>query len=79
MISSILFELVGNHYTSYKRVNDEVKTLFIKNYLFELFIDTKKDLHLAENPLLKGLKYLNLYFGTAERDEWELFDYFMIM
>ena len=61
-----MFELIGKHYTSYKRVNDDVKILLIKNYLFELFIDTKKDLQIAETPLFKGLKYLNLYFGTPE-------------
>ena len=40
--------------------------------MFELFIDNKKDLHIAENPLFKGLKYLNFSFGTPSIDHLEL-------
>lgn len=64
--TQILFELLKSPYLSYKNANDEVKTLIIKNFVFELFIDNKKDLHIAENPLFKGLKYLNFSFGTPK-------------
>ena len=32
----------------------------------ELFIDTKKELTIAENPLLESSKILNFYFGTKK-------------
>lgn len=64
--TQILFELIKSPYLTYKRANKEIKTLIIKNYLFELFINTKKDLVIEESPMLKGLKYLNFYFGTPK-------------
>ncbi|MDD3144753.1 MAG: recombinase family protein [Candidatus Gracilibacteria bacterium] len=70
--TQILFELLKSPYISYKRVIDETKTLIIKNYVFELFIDNKKDLHIAETPLFKGLKYLNFSFGTLKKIILEL-------
>lgn len=35
--------------------------------MFELSIDNKKRLQIAENQLLKSLKYLNTAFGGAKR------------
>lgn len=63
-----LFELLENHYTTYKSVNDEQKAELIKKYLFELFIDHKKDLQIEESPLFKSLKYLHFHYGTPGRD-----------
>lgn len=62
-----LFELLENHYTNYKSVNDEQKAELIKKYLFELFIDHKKDLQIEESPLFKSLKYLHFHYGTLKR------------
>ena len=63
-----LFELLKSHYTSYKTADNETKAKYIKKYLFELFIDHKKDLQIEESPLLKGLKYLHSRYGTPGRD-----------
>jgi len=66
-----LFELIGSHYRSYNRVDNEVKALLIKNYLFELFINTKKELQIEETPLFKSSKMLNISFGTpTASDIW---------
>lgn len=67
--TQMLFELIGSHYRSYNRVNNEVKALLIKNYLFELFITTKKELQIQESPIFKSSKMLDLYVGTADRDD----------
>ena len=32
----------------------------------ELFLDSKKELHIAENPLLESSKIFNFYFGTPK-------------
>jgi hypothetical protein len=65
--TQILFELIGSHYRSYNRVNNEVKALLIKNYLFELSVTTKKELQIEESPIFKSSKMLDLYVGTPER------------
>ena len=62
-----LFELLKNHYTSYKEADNETKAQYIKKYLFELFVDHKKDLQIEESPLLKSLKYLHFHYGTPGR------------
>lgn len=52
-------------------LNNEVKALLMKNYLFELFITTKKELQIQESPIFKSSKMLDLYIGTPERfDVW---------
>lgn len=63
----IMFELLKSPYESYNLADYETKTNIIKNYLFELFIDNKKDLVIKETPLFKGLKYINFSFGTPGR------------
>lgn len=62
--TQILFELIGDHYRSYNIVNNEVKALLIKNYLFELSINTKKELQIQESPLFKSSKMLNFFVGN---------------
>ncbi len=64
--TKILFELIKSPYLTYKKASKEIKTLIIKNYLFELFINNKKDLVIEESPMFKGLRYLNCYFGTPK-------------
>ncbi len=59
-------ELAGSFYTSYFRWNKELKTEIIKKLRLELFIDTKKELSIAENPLLESSKILNFSFGTPK-------------
>jgi len=65
--TQILFELIGSHYRSYNRVNNEVKALLIKNYLFELFVTTRKELQIQESPIFKSSKMLDFSFGTPKR------------
>lgn len=60
----ILFELAGGFYQSYFRGNNELKATIIKNLLFELFVNTKKELQIKEKPLLESSKMLNCSFGT---------------
>ena len=64
--TQILFELIGSHYISYNRVNNEVKAQLIKNYLFELSVTTKKELQIQESPIFKSSEMLDLYVGTPE-------------
>lgn len=60
----ILFELAGSHYRSYKMVDNEAKAHLLKNYLFELFVNNKKELTYEETPLFKSIKMLKIFFGT---------------
>lgn len=49
--------------------NSEIKSKIIKNLLFELLVNTKKELQIKEKPLLESSIILNCSFGTAERDD----------
>jgi site-specific DNA recombinase len=60
----ILFELAGGFYQSYFRANKELKAEIIKKLLFELFVNTKKELQIKEKPLLESSKILNFLIGT---------------
>ena len=65
--TQVLFELAKNLYTSYNRVNNKVKTDIMRNLLFELFVDTKKELTYRETPVFKSLKTLKILYGTPGR------------
>jgi len=52
---SLMFELIENLSGSYNRANSEWKTVILKNLMFELFINSKKELSYADNSLLKSL------------------------
>jgi hypothetical protein len=41
-----------------------LKAEIIKKLLFELFITTKKELQIRENPLFESSKMLHFAFGT---------------
>jgi len=56
----LMFELVDNLSTSYKLADDELKTVILKNLMFELFVNSKKELSYAENSLFNSLKLLNI-------------------
>ena len=66
--TQILFELIGSHYRTYNKVNNELKALLIKNYLFELFVNTKKELQIQESPIFKSSEMLDLYVGTPKEN-----------
>ena len=51
----IMFELLENLSQSYKKADSEWKTVILKNLMFELFINNKKELSYAENSLLNSL------------------------
>ena len=56
----IMFELIENLSQSYKTANYELKSVILKNLMFELFINSKKELSYAENSLFNSLKMLNI-------------------
>ena len=62
--TKILFELAGSLYTSYYMADKYLKAEIIKKLLFELFITTKKELQIRENPLFESSKMLHFAFGT---------------
>ena len=67
--SQIMFELLKSLYTSYSKSSKEWKAYIIRKLMFELFIDNKKRLHIAENQLFENLKNLKIAFGgTKEFD-----------
>lgn len=69
--TQIMFELLQTLYWSYSTSSKEWKTYIIKKLMFELSIDNKKRLQIAENQLFKSLKYLNTAFGGAKGfDVW---------
>ena len=51
----IMFELLENLSESYKNKDSEWKTVILKNLMFELFINNKKELSYAEDSLLNSL------------------------
>lgn len=65
--SLILFELAWSLYRSYFRSNNEWKAFIIRKLMIELLVDTKKELQIAETPLLKSSKILNFSSGTPEK------------
>ncbi len=65
--TQLLIELIGSHYRTYKKANKEIKAKLIKIYVIELFVTTKKELQIAESPLLKSSKMLKNLFGTPDR------------
>ena len=69
--TQIMFELLKNLYISYSKSSKEWKTYIAKKLMFELSIDNKKRLQIAESHLFKSLKYLNTAFGGAKGfDVW---------
>ena len=66
-----MFELSKSLYPSYSRSSKEWKTYIAKKLMFELSIDSKKRLQIAENQLFKTLKILEIAFGiTKGFDVW---------
>ncbi len=59
----IFLELLENLTESYKRVNEEWKSIIIKNLILELFINNKKELSYAENSLLNSLFLLKKLYN----------------
>lgn len=55
---NIMFELLENLSISYNQANNELKTVILKNLMFELFVNSKKELSYAENSLFNCLKLL---------------------
>ena len=51
----IMFELLENLYWSYKRADNKSKAVILKNLVFELFVNSKKELSYADNSLLNCL------------------------
>lgn len=67
--TQLMFELMKSLYTSYSNSSKEWKAYIIKKLMFELSIDNKKRLQIAENWLFKSLKCLKVTFGgTKEFD-----------
>jgi hypothetical protein len=62
-----VIELAGSLYRSYFRANNEWKAFIIKKLGIELFVSNKKELQIAETPLFKSLKILNISYGIPER------------
>lgn len=58
-------ELACSLYESYKQGNDTYKTDSIRKLTIELSIDNKKELTIAENSLLKLVKFVNSCYGGA--------------
>ncbi len=65
--TQVLFELAESLYQSYSRANEAGKLYIIRNLMFELFVNNKKELQIAETPLLESSKNLKIAFGTPER------------
>lgn len=63
-----VLELSKSLYKAYFRVNKEWKTYIIKNLMLELFVDSKKELQIAETPLFKSLQILNFSYGIPNRN-----------
>jgi len=64
--TQLMFELMRNLYTSYFSCSKEWKVYIAKKLMFELFIDNKKRLQIAENWLFENLKMLKIAFGGAK-------------
>ena len=64
--SLLMFELAWSLSRSYFSSNLEWKAFIIRKLMFELSIDTKKELQIAETPLFKSSKMLNFSFGTTK-------------
>lgn len=64
--TQIMFELSKSLYTSYSKCSNEWKSYIIKKLMFELLIDNKKRLQIAENHLFKSLNCLKVLFGGAK-------------
>lgn len=64
--TQLMFELMKSLYTSYSNSSKEWKAYIIKKLMFELSIDNKKRLQIAENWLFKSLKSLKVTFGGAK-------------
>ena len=58
-------ELGFSLYRSYKEWNRKEKTSCLKSLRVELFINTKKELSIKENSLLKFIKFVNFVNGGA--------------
>ena len=69
--TQIMFELLKNLYISYSKSSKEWKTYIAKKLMFELSIDNKKRLQIAESHLFKSLNCLKVPFGGAKGfDVW---------
>ena len=69
--TQIMFELLKNLYISYSKSSKEWKTYIAKKLMFELSIDSKKRLQIAESHLFKSLNCLKVPFGGAKGfDVW---------
>lgn len=64
--TQLMFELMQSLYTSYFKSSKEWKIYIAKKLMFELKIDNKKRLQIAENWLFENLKMLKIAFGGAE-------------
>lgn len=62
-----MFELWETLYESYKQGDYEFKSVFLKNIMFELCVENKKELSYADNSLYSCLKMLQKYdFSVLE-------------
>lgn len=63
-----LVELLTNLEHKRKNWNKQTKILIMKLILVELFIDTKKQLHIQENELFEYIKIYKKRYGGAKRN-----------
>jgi len=67
-----MVELLTNLEFKRKNGNKETKIAIMKLILVELFIDTKKQLHIQENELFEYIKIYKIQYGGAYRQMMEL-------
>ena len=74
----ILFELAGSFYRSYFSASNEWKVYIIKNLLFELSVNTQKELQIAESSLFKSSKMLDFNYGAPEQFDIRTFKEYLL-
>ncbi len=62
--TKVWLELTWSLYDSYFRLKNSWKIEMLRKLRLELFIDTKKELQIGNNPLLESSNLLKFYFGT---------------
>lgn len=62
-----MFELAETPYQRYKSKNTKEKTVFLQNFMFELFVENKKELSVGENSWYSCLKLVQKHdFSNLE-------------
>lgn len=69
----IMLELAGSYYTSYIKSNNEWKAYITRKLMLELSVDNKKELQLAETPLVKSSKMLEKLYGIPKEFDIRIF------